>query len=47
MKDAFLKSADLVLEELKSDGEHGMSLAQVEESREKYGKNSFTQNRCC
>ena len=43
MKDAFLKSADLVLEELKSDGEHGMSLAQVEESREKYGKNSFTQ----
>ena len=43
MKDAFLKSADLVLKELNSDGKHGMSLAQVEESREKYGKNSFTQ----
>lgn len=42
MKYAFLKSADEVLKETGTDQEKGLDIAQVLESREKYGSNSFT-----
>ena len=42
---AFMKNADDTLKELGVDKERGLSDAQVEESRKKYGENMFTQEK--